>query len=165
MVTKDKFNSKALHELVRYYMHERCDRENGLLKHLIITNGIDWYIFKATDFERLFYLDKNFLKSYLHQRDGLEGQTGTDYFYKHIAQPFIDKIEDTIDVVYLNLTKISNNFRNSVGNSVGSPPPSEGLGEAFKLLSPQHLLKQPFVNDSNTLDREFYNELLHIFFL
>ena len=32
----------------------------------------------------------------------------------------------------------------------------------FKLFSPPHLLKLPFANDSNTLNREFYNELLHI---
>ncbi|HQQ21697.1 MAG TPA: class I SAM-dependent DNA methyltransferase, partial [Bacteroidales bacterium] len=32
----------------------------------------------------------------------------------------------------------------------------------FKLLSPEHLLKLPFANDSNTLDKKFYGELLHI---
>ena len=32
----------------------------------------------------------------------------------------------------------------------------------FKLLSPEHLLKLPFSNDSNSLDKQFYNELLHI---
>jgi hypothetical protein len=32
----------------------------------------------------------------------------------------------------------------------------------YKFLSPQHLLKLPFANDSNTLDRRFYNELIHI---
>src|SRR5690606_35772327 len=32
----------------------------------------------------------------------------------------------------------------------------------FKVLSPAHLLKQPFANDSNTLDTKFYSELLHI---
>lgn len=32
----------------------------------------------------------------------------------------------------------------------------------FKLLSPEHLLKLPFVNDSNSLDKRFYTELLHI---
>lgn len=29
-------------------------------------------------------------------------------------------------------------------------------------LSPQHLLKQPFANDSNILNRDFYLELLYI---
>ena len=32
----------------------------------------------------------------------------------------------------------------------------------YKLLSPEHLLKLPFVNDSNSLDKTFYAELLHI---
>lgn len=32
----------------------------------------------------------------------------------------------------------------------------------FKLLSPEHLLKLPFANDSNSLDKRFYGELLHI---
>jgi hypothetical protein len=32
----------------------------------------------------------------------------------------------------------------------------------FKLLSPEHLLKLPFANDSNSLDKKFYIELLHI---
>src|SRR5690606_5430894 len=32
----------------------------------------------------------------------------------------------------------------------------------FKLLSPEHLLKLPFTNDSNSLDKRFYGELLHI---
>jgi adenine-specific DNA-methyltransferase len=29
-------------------------------------------------------------------------------------------------------------------------------------LSPEHLLKLPFTNDSNSLDKSFYSELLHI---
>ncbi len=32
----------------------------------------------------------------------------------------------------------------------------------FKILSPTHLLKLPFANDSNTLDKGFYNELLYL---
>ncbi len=32
----------------------------------------------------------------------------------------------------------------------------------FKLFSPEHLLKLPFANDSNTFDKGFYSELLHI---
>jgi hypothetical protein len=32
----------------------------------------------------------------------------------------------------------------------------------FKILSPTHLLKLPFANDSNTLDKGFYTELLYL---
>jgi len=34
--------------------------------------------------------------------------------------------------------------------------------DSDKILSPEHLLKKSFANDSNTLNKEFYNELLHI---
>jgi adenine-specific DNA-methyltransferase len=30
------------------------------------------------------------------------------------------------------------------------------------LFSPQHLLKLPYVADSNSLDKKFYSELLHL---
>ena len=45
--------------------------------------------------------------------------------------------------------------------------PESKNGEAklvslFKIFSPEHLLKLPFVNDSNTLDKSFYAELLHV---
>ena len=36
------------------------------------------------------------------------------------------------------------------------------LLELYKVFSPAHLLKQSFQNDSNSLDKNFYNELLHI---
>ncbi|MER2998960.1 type IIG restriction enzyme/methyltransferase [Pontibacter populi] len=32
----------------------------------------------------------------------------------------------------------------------------------YKLLSPAHLLKEPFANDANSLDKGFYQELLHL---
>ncbi len=32
----------------------------------------------------------------------------------------------------------------------------------YKIFSPEHLLKLPFANDSNSLDKNFYSELLHI---
>ncbi len=55
-------------------------------------------------------------------------------------------------------------------SSQNEPPLSRGVGGVsdnklialFKLLSPEHLLKLPFANDSNSLDKKFYSELLHI---
>ncbi|WP_458363689.1 type IIG restriction enzyme/methyltransferase, partial [Dolichospermum planctonicum] len=43
----------------------------------------------------------------------------------------------------------------------GENPDDHKLIALFKLLSPEHLLKLPFA-DSNTLDKGFYHELLHI---
>ncbi|MFM5947249.1 MAG: type II restriction endonuclease, partial [Dolichospermum sp.] len=44
----------------------------------------------------------------------------------------------------------------------GKHPDEHKLISIFKLFSPEHLLKLPFTNDSNTLDKRFYSELLHI---
>ncbi|MFN9561869.1 MAG: Eco57I restriction-modification methylase domain-containing protein, partial [Dolichospermum sp.] len=44
----------------------------------------------------------------------------------------------------------------------GKHPDEHKLISLFKLFSPEHLLKLPFTNDSNTLDKGFYSELLHI---
>ena len=32
----------------------------------------------------------------------------------------------------------------------------------YKILSPEHILKKPFANDNNTLDKNFYKELFYI---
>jgi hypothetical protein len=44
MITKDNLNKKAFHELIQYYLEERIINENLEIKHLIITNSIDWFI-------------------------------------------------------------------------------------------------------------------------
>jgi Alw26I/Eco31I/Esp3I family type II restriction m6 adenine DNA methyltransferase len=36
------------------------------------------------------------------------------------------------------------------------------MAKLYKIFSPEYLLKKPFVNDSNHLNKEFYAELLHI---
>ena len=43
-----------------------------------------------------------------------------------------------------------------------NPKDDNKLISLFKLLLPEHLLKLPFSNDSNSLDKRFYGELLHI---
>ncbi|MCL2074107.1 MAG: hypothetical protein FWH18_09305, partial [Marinilabiliaceae bacterium] len=47
MPTKDNINKKALHELLLYYMSERTINKNKSLRHLIITNLYEWFVFDA----------------------------------------------------------------------------------------------------------------------
>jgi adenine-specific DNA-methyltransferase len=47
MVSCDDLNKKALQELVLYYLRERITHKNIHLKHLIITNINEWFIFDA----------------------------------------------------------------------------------------------------------------------
>jgi adenine-specific DNA-methyltransferase len=55
MISPDKPNAKALHELLRYYLNERSKADNKEIRHLIITDIHAWYIFDAADFERHIY--------------------------------------------------------------------------------------------------------------
>jgi len=64
MISLEKPNAKALHELIHYYLNERIVNQNDNIKHLIITNIHHWYIFDAFDFETFFYTNNNFCNKY-----------------------------------------------------------------------------------------------------
>jgi adenine-specific DNA-methyltransferase len=159
MVKQGKFNTKALHELVWYYMQER--EGNVFIKHLIITNSAEWFVFKASDFETIFYRDKPFMKKYKDFKNALLSDTKTEYFYTQIVQPFVQESDKTIHYTHFSLTP-SVPQRGMTGGAAMPSPFGGQRGLIFKLLHPQHLLKQAFQNDSNSLNRPFYDELLHL---
>ena len=152
MLSKYNLNKKALQELVLYYLRERITHKNLEIKHLIITNINEWYIFDEHLFERLFNKKDlvNKFESFEH------GKKSTSVFYKEIAEPFIQSITNEIEYTYFNLKDYESALRNQ------DKKDDKQLIELFKLLSPPHLLKLPFNNDSNSLDKNFYGELLHI---
>jgi hypothetical protein len=156
MITSAKPNAKALHELLHYYLNERFINNNKELKYLIITNMWEWYIFDAQDFEKLFFENKKLLKEYEEwNQKNLVGTT-TEWFYEQSAKPFIEKEIDSITAVYFDLKRFEKLIRST------NDKDDEALINLYKILSPEHLLKKSFANDSNSLNREFYNELLHI---
>lgn len=156
MVTTDKLNSKAFQELVLYYLRERITQNNLETKHLIITNITEWFIFDATTFDRLFAQNKSLVKQFRDFEGGRLADTKTDFFYKQIAEPFIADIKSEIEFTHFNLQDYQKPLRNE------DKADDNKLITLFKLLSPEHLLKLPFTNDSNSLDKRFYTELLHI---
>jgi very-short-patch-repair endonuclease len=153
MLTRENINKKAFHELVLYYLRERITHKNLEVKHLVATNINEWFIFDATLFDRLFAQNKNFVKQFNDFEGGRLADTKTDFFYKQIAEPFIDSITSEIEFTYFNIQDYAPLLRGAGGVS---------LIALFKILSPEHLLKLPFTNDSNSLDKRFYSELLHI---
>jgi len=156
MITTKKLNVKAFQELVLYYLRERITHKNLEVKHLVATNINEWFIFDATLFDRLFAQNKNLVKQFHDFEDGRLADTKTDFFYKQIAEPFIDNITTEIEFTYFNIQDFQKPLRNTDKTDDNS------LIALFKLLSPEHLLKLPFTNDSNSLDKRFYSELLHI---
>ena len=156
MITCENLNAKALQELVWYFLGERISQKNIEIKHLIITNVYEWFIFDAQVFEKLFAQNKTLVKHYTDFVNGTALGNKTEHFYKEIAQPFIEKVKEEIHYTYFNLR----DFQNIVENE--NTEDDNALIPLYKILSPQHLLKLPFLNDSNTLDKGFYTELLHI---
>src|SRR5690554_302467 len=156
MVTTEKLNTKAFQELVLYYLRERITHKNLEVKHLVITNINEWFIFDATTFDRLFAQNKNLVKQFNDFEGGRLADTKTDFFYKQIAEPLIAGITTEIEFTHFNLQDYQKLLRND------DKTDDSKLIALFKLLSPEHLLKLPFTNDSNSLDKRFYSELLHI---
>ena len=154
MISKTDLNKKALHEIILYYLQERIEFGNTEIKNIIVSNVNEWFIFDAADFERAFYNKGTcFLVSeYKKWKTGQKISKSTDFFYNEIAKKYIAQSETEIDCTYLDLTS----FKNL------SALAENKLINLYKLFSPQHLLKIPHANDSNTLDTGFYNELLHI---
>jgi len=156
MLTKEKINVKAFQELVLYYLRERITQKNLEIKYLVATNINEWFIFDSNVFEKQFAQNKGLVKQFNDFENGrLAGKT-TDFFYKEIAEPFVNELKNDIVFTFFDIREYEKPLRND------NPKDDNKLISLFKLLSPEHLLKLPFANDSNSLDKRFYGELLHI---
>lgn len=148
---KDNLNKKALQELLLYYLRERLENNNNNIKHLIATNGYEWYLFKGEDFYKYFFKNKALIKEYEDFRDGLKDTSKNELFYDEIAKKYIAQVEKELPFVYLDFTQTNL-----------SELKDEHLNTLYKIFSDVHILGHPFGNDSNQLNKTFYNELLHI---
>ena len=157
----DDLNRKALQQLVLYFLRERVTHENIGVKHLVVTNIYEWFIFDAKIFEELFYNDIALKKKFVEFQEKRLGGDKTDFFYKEIAKPAIAKVIDQIKFTHFDL-------RDYVDLDKGLKPlvldngKDADLIDLYKIFSPEHLLKLRFANDSNSLNKPFYNELLYI---
>ncbi|NTW33782.1 MAG: type II restriction endonuclease, partial [Bacteroidetes bacterium] len=156
MLSADNINAKALHELILYYLRERITLNNLEVKHLVATNIYEWYIFDAKLFEKIFAQNKLLVKQFIDFEEGRLSGKDTSFFYKSIAEPFVKELETEITFTYFDIREYNSPLRNADKSD------DNKLISLFKLLSPQHLLKLSFLNDSNSLDKTFYSELLHI---
>ena len=139
-------NTKAVQQLVLYFLRERVTHGNLQVKHLVVTNIYEWFIFDAELFDRLFYQDKSLVKQFKAFEEKQFSSNKTDVFYKEIAKPAIALVIDQIKFTHFDLRDLEN----------------LDLIELYKIFSPEHLLKIRSANDSNSLNKPFYNELLYI---
>lgn len=138
-------NVKALQETVYYYLQESNGKGNKSVSRIVITDGIEWFVFDSKDFERLF--SKPLKKDFEDFSAGRLSIKNRDEFYPEIAKPAIEKVKDQLDYVYFNIQEQTK---------------QSDLIAVFKILSPYYLLNAPCATDSNVLNDKFYKELLHI---
>lgn len=145
MISETDVNRKALHEAVLYYMRERHSG-NVSIANVIICSTFEFYIFDAKQFERNFFNDRNFRSSFSDWLEGRTSDSTTDFFYEQLVRPHVDARDTVLEATYFDIRQKGERNRLSL----------------YKALSPHNLTREHVANDSNTLNKGFYDELLYI---
>lgn len=154
MVTKEDLVKKAMFELVLYYILEEHENNNTSIKHLVISDGFQYYIFEKGLFYDLFGKDKIFVREIKSSENTTSEKR--DYIYNQIIKPKVEKVKNKLSFTFVDL----NTFKKDISSAeIVTKPRFKAL---FKLFSPTHLQKLPFSADHNSLNRNFYTELLYI---
>ncbi len=139
-IKKCDLNVKAFHESLLYYLTERKEGNNNL-KHLILATIKELYIIDADEFE-VFNKDKEIKKAFENCHDKKGNDTRTKAFYD-VCQKRLNELDRSLKYHHIPLKK-------------------ENLALIYQALSPNFLLKIPKYSDANTLNKDFYEELLYI---
>ncbi|TPH80114.1 class I SAM-dependent DNA methyltransferase [Helicobacter pylori] len=143
---KDRENplSKAFCQMVLYFLEEIEKEKNNSLKHTIICNAHEFFLFDCKDL--LFLKDDNRIKKFY---DNYAKKEGTDSskprFYQDLEQYLQEDFQGELPYTHFNL---SDDFKE--------------LPLIYQVLSHEVLLKQKKTLDANTLNKDFYEELLYI---
>nr|WP_096479228.1 class I SAM-dependent DNA methyltransferase [Helicobacter pylori] len=143
---KDRKNplSKAFCQMVFYFLKEI--ENNNSLKHAIICNAHEFFLFDCKDFCTLFKKDNritNFHKD-CAKKEGTD--PSTKRFYSDLEEYLKKDFKGELRYTHFNLS---------------SYDPKE-LPLIYQVLSHEVLLKQRKTLDANTLNKDFYEELLYI---
>ncbi|MGN8436727.1 DUF7149 domain-containing protein, partial [Helicobacter pylori] len=139
-IKKGDLNVKALHESLLYYLTERKEGNNNL-KRLILGTIKELYIIDANEFE-VFNKDKEIQKAFKNCHDKKGNDPRTKAFYD-ACQKRLNELDHSLKYHHIPLKK-------------------ENLALIYQALSPNFLLKIPKYSDANTLNKDFYEELLYI---
>ncbi|GAA6917528.1 hypothetical protein HpHNI93_00820 [Helicobacter pylori] len=136
--------SKAFCQMVFYFLKEI--ENNNSLKHAIICNAHEFFLFDCKDL--LFLKDDNRIKKFY---DNYAKKEGTDSskpkFYKDLEQYLQEDFQGELRYTHFNLISYDS---------------KEELPLIYQVLSHEVLLKQKKTLDANTLNKDFYEELLYI---
>ncbi len=143
---KNKENplSKAFCQMVLYFLEEIEKEKNNSLKHTIICNAHEFFLFDCKDL--LFLKDDKRIKKFYKNYAKKEGtDSSKPKFYKDLEQYLQEDFQGELRYTHFNL---SDGFKE--------------LPLIYQVLSQEILLKQRKTLDANTLNKDFYEELLYI---
>ncbi|GAA9443965.1 class I SAM-dependent DNA methyltransferase [Helicobacter pylori] len=142
---KDRENplSKAFCQMVLYFLKEI--EENNSLKHAIICNAHEFFLFDCRDLLLLFQKDKRINKFYENWAKNEGTDPSKPKFYKDLEQYLKTDFQGELRYTHFNLSD-----------------DVKELPLIYQVLSHEVLLKQRKTLDANTLNKDFYEELLYI---
>ncbi len=136
--------SKAFCQMVLYFLEEIEKEKNNSLKHTIICNAHEFFLFDCKDL--LFLNDDKRIKKFYKNYDKKEGtDSSKPKFYEDLEQYLQEDFQGELRYTYFNL---NDDFKE--------------LPLIYQVLSHEVLLKQRKTLDANTLNKDFYEELLYI---
>ncbi|GHR03153.1 type IIG restriction enzyme/methyltransferase [Helicobacter pylori] len=144
---KDRENplSKAFCQMVFYFLKEI--KNSNSLKHAIICNAHEFFLFDCKDFCTLFRNDKRITDFHKDcaKKEGTD--PSTKRFYSDLEEYLKKDFKGELRYTHFNLS---------------SYDPKEELPLIYQVLSHEVLLKQKKTLDANMLNKDFYEELLYI---
>ena len=155
MMSLDDLNAKAFREMVAYYLRERIVNHNLEVKKGIVTNGYEFFIIDSNELEKHFYKNKKLVENFKKFERHQLASSKTEFLFDEVVAPAIDKaLDKRIRIGYFNinasLKKGTNEFKKS------------DITRLYRLFSTENLLNEMVFADSNSLNKNFYNELLYI---
>ncbi len=136
--------SKAFCQMVLYFLKETEKEKNNSLKHAIICNAHEFFLFDCRDL-LLFKEDKRINKFYKNWAKNEGTDSSKPKFYKDLEQYLKTDFKGELRYTHFNLND-----------------DSKELPLIYQVLSQEVLLKQRKTLDGNTLNKDFYEELLYI---
>ncbi|MGL2544102.1 DUF7149 domain-containing protein [Helicobacter pylori] len=136
--------SKAFCQMVFYFLKEI--ENNNSLKHAIICNAHEFFLFDCKDLLNLFQNHKRITK--LHKDCAKKEGTdpSTKRFYSDLKEYLKKDFQGELRYTHFNLSSYD----------------LKELPLIYQVLSQEVLLKQKKTLDANTLNKDFYEELLYI---
>ncbi|GAA8223987.1 class I SAM-dependent DNA methyltransferase [Helicobacter pylori] len=143
---KDRENplSKAFCQMVFYFLKEI--ENNNSLKHAIICNAHEFFLFDCKDFCTLFQNNKEIKQLHKNCTSKEGTDTKTKRFYSDLEQYLKTDFQGELSYTHFNL----------------SDDDLKELPLIYQVLSHEVLLKQRKTLDANMLNKDFYEELLYI---